>query len=423
MKHKKKKKNLKKYSENKEIQKPSHKQEHRVSSPLELFFDLVYVIAMSALAWGLHHSLVEWHILSGILMFLQTFFSIWWSWMNYSWFSLAYDPDDSMFKILTFVQIFWLLIFTSGISSVFSENPQWAVWMLWLVIMRIVMIIQWVRAAKFSPENREVCMKYAYWLWFLQILWIIKFFFLPETWIINIILTILLIFWELAVPIYAERTSKSSPWHSHHIAERYSLLLIIILWEWLWWVSKTIIALTWLENGLFVAFWVWFFATAIVFAIWWASFQFSWGNILDKVRWSLKIMAFWYWHYFLFASIAWIWISLELVADWAKNYYLNSWWEHSVTAFFAICVLCSFVGIYFLVNSLMRIILIQKNKYQIYTIFIWIWLLTIPAILVYFWFDLILALSLVLSWIIVYILLTRAEHYCKIKNKKLWQKF
>lgn len=127
---------------------------------------------------------------------------------------------------------------------------------------------------------------------------------------------------------------------------------------------------TWLENGLFVAFWVWFFATAIVFAIWWASFQFSWGNILDKVRWSLKIMAFWYWHYFLFASIAWIWISLELVADWAKNYYLNSWWEHSVTAFFAICVLCSFVGIYFLVNSLMRIILIQKNKYQIYTIFI-----------------------------------------------------
>ncbi|RKW25071.1 hypothetical protein D8B46_00285 [Candidatus Gracilibacteria bacterium] len=71
----------------------------------------------------------------------------------------------------------------------------------------------------------------------------------------------------------------------------------------------------------------------------------------------------------------------------------------------------------------MRIILIQKNKYQIYTIFIGIGLLTIPAILVYFGFDLILALSLVLSGIIVYILLTRAEHYCKIKNKKLGQKF
>lgn len=171
-----------------------------------------------------------------------------------------------------------------------------------------------------------------------------------------------------------------------------------------------------------MALWVWFFAAAIVFALWWASFQFSWWNVLEKVRWSLIIMTFGYGHYFLFASIAWIWISLELVADWAKNYYLNSWGEHAVTAFLAICVLSIFVGIYFLVNSLMRIILIQKNKYQIYNIFIWILLLIIPTILVYFWFDLILALSLVLLWIIIYILLTNAEHYCKIKNKKLWQK-
>ena len=50
MSHKKKKKNLKKHSENKEIQQIHQEDEHRVSSPLELFFDLVYVIAMSALA-------------------------------------------------------------------------------------------------------------------------------------------------------------------------------------------------------------------------------------------------------------------------------------------------------------------------------------------------------------------------------------
>ena len=33
----------------------------------------------------------------------MVFFAIWWAWVNYSWFASAYDTDDIIFRLLTFV--------------------------------------------------------------------------------------------------------------------------------------------------------------------------------------------------------------------------------------------------------------------------------------------------------------------------------
>ncbi|MGP1583131.1 MAG: low temperature requirement protein A [Candidatus Altimarinota bacterium] len=46
--------------------------------------------------------------------------------MNYTWFSSVYDNDDVIFRILTFFQIFGLLVFTAGIASTMTENPNFA---------------------------------------------------------------------------------------------------------------------------------------------------------------------------------------------------------------------------------------------------------------------------------------------------------
>ena len=42
------------------------KETHRAATPLELFFDLVFVIAIAAAAVGLHHSVAEAHFVDGI---------------------------------------------------------------------------------------------------------------------------------------------------------------------------------------------------------------------------------------------------------------------------------------------------------------------------------------------------------------------
>lgn len=49
---------------------------HRAASSLELFFDLVFVIAISTAAVQLHHSLTEDHVREGLIHFAVVFFAI-----------------------------------------------------------------------------------------------------------------------------------------------------------------------------------------------------------------------------------------------------------------------------------------------------------------------------------------------------------
>ncbi|SDK78172.1 low temperature requirement A protein (LtrA) [Arthrobacter sp. ov407] len=77
---------------------------------------------------------------------------------------------------------------------------------------------------------------------------------------------------ELAGPLLAERKDGGTPWHPHHIAERYSLLVIITLGEV---ILGTVLAISavvdrsgWSVEAVLVAFG----GTALAFAMWWLYF-------------------------------------------------------------------------------------------------------------------------------------------------------
>ena len=98
---------------------------HRASTPLELFFDLVFVVAIAQAASGLHHAIAEAHALQGLVGFLMVFFAIWWAWMNFTWFASAYDCDDVPYRVAVFVQITGALILAAGVPAMFeSARPQ-----------------------------------------------------------------------------------------------------------------------------------------------------------------------------------------------------------------------------------------------------------------------------------------------------------
>ena len=78
---------------------------HRTATPPELLFDLVFVVAISEAAQGLHHALGSGHVTDGLLGYLTVFFAIWWAWMNFTWFASAYDCDDLPYRLATLVQI------------------------------------------------------------------------------------------------------------------------------------------------------------------------------------------------------------------------------------------------------------------------------------------------------------------------------
>ncbi len=62
---------------------------HRAATPLELLFDLTFVIAFGAAANELAHELAEGHIGAGLLGFGFATFGVAWAWINFSWFASA----------------------------------------------------------------------------------------------------------------------------------------------------------------------------------------------------------------------------------------------------------------------------------------------------------------------------------------------
>src|SRR5262245_18496955 len=78
---------------------------HRVSTPLERFVDLCFVVAVAQASARLHHALVEGHLAQALLGYPMVFFAIWWAWMNFTWFASAYDTDDVPYRVAVLVQI------------------------------------------------------------------------------------------------------------------------------------------------------------------------------------------------------------------------------------------------------------------------------------------------------------------------------
>ncbi|MCA8887930.1 MAG: low temperature requirement protein A, partial [Parvularculaceae bacterium] len=76
---------------------------HRAATQLELFFDLISVVAVAAITAGLHHAISEGHGLEKLPVFIFVFVAIWWAWMNFTWFASAFDNDDTLYRLLVMV--------------------------------------------------------------------------------------------------------------------------------------------------------------------------------------------------------------------------------------------------------------------------------------------------------------------------------
>jgi low temperature requirement protein LtrA len=243
---------------------------HRASTPLELLFDLVTVIAIASAAAGLHHAVAANHTAEGIVKFVGAFFAIWWAWMNYTWMASAYDNDDALFRLLTMVVMAGSLTVAAGITPFFATNSLTMV-IIGYVLMRLAMVLLWLRAAQGDPTRRRTALTYAIGIALVQLYWIglIPFQPLPLGWLIAVMLLGTAL--ELAVPAVAERKGNT-PWHRHHIMERYGLLTIIVLGETL--LAATA-ALTQAAGNQFDIRFVHIALSALVItlAMWWLYFS------------------------------------------------------------------------------------------------------------------------------------------------------
>src|SRR5262245_49251869 len=90
---------------------------HRAATPLELLFDLTFVVAIAAVVPEFAHTIVEDHPVQGLVGYLFAFFAIWWAWMNFTWFASAFDCDDALYRVLTMVQMAGVLVLAAGVPA------------------------------------------------------------------------------------------------------------------------------------------------------------------------------------------------------------------------------------------------------------------------------------------------------------------
>ncbi|WP_433538598.1 low temperature requirement protein A [Micromonospora sp. CA-249363] len=277
---------------------------HRAATPLELFFDLCFVVAVAQAASALHHDVAEGHLDHALRSYLMVFFAIWWSWMNFTWFASAYDTDDDVYRITTLVQITGALILAAGVPRAFAEG-DFTVITYGYVVMRLAAVVQWSRAAAGDPAHRAAARRYAIGVTIVQLGWLLRLV-LPDGW--GIATFVLLALADLLVPAVAERPGMT-PWHPGHIGERYGLFTLIVLGEAVLAISLAIqTGLDAGDHGL------WALAAAgavIVYALWWLYFDRP-VEAPDRLPYSL---VWGYGHYLIFGAIAAVGAGLPVVVD------------------------------------------------------------------------------------------------------------
>nr|ART40111.1 K430 [uncultured bacterium] len=271
-------------------------EDHRAATPLELFFDLCFVAAVSIAAESLHHALVEDNVGTGVLRYCLVFFAIWWAWMNFTWFASAYDTDDLPYRLITLVQIVGVLVLAAGLPRAFDDG-DFTIVTFGYVVMRLAMFFQWLRAAKNDPARRSTALRYATGLVVIQLLWVLLLVMPEGTRLAGVLV---LVAGELLVPVWAERAAHT-PWHPHHIAERYGLFTLIVLGESI--ISTTRAFQVALDQGDHEAVLVGLAIAAVVtiFALWWLYFDRP-PHGAGGTSWRAFIWG--YGHWFIFAGIA-----------------------------------------------------------------------------------------------------------------------
>ena len=93
------------------------REDERVS-PLELFFDLVFVLAITQCTQLMFDNQTWEGLAQGLLVLAL----LWWSWMAYAWLTSVVDPEDDAVRISIFAAMAALLIVSLAVPEAFGDR-------------------------------------------------------------------------------------------------------------------------------------------------------------------------------------------------------------------------------------------------------------------------------------------------------------
>ncbi|MGH3615953.1 MAG: low temperature requirement protein A, partial [Pseudonocardia sp.] len=261
----------------------------RHASTLELFFDMVFVVAVAELADLLVHHPSP----AGLAHYVALFVPVWWAWVGYTFYADRFDGDDLTHRGTMIAAMLAVVALAATIPDAFSEHGSIRFVLSYLAV-RVLLILLYIRAHRHVPEARPLTGRY-----------LVVFASGAGLWLASLLVEPPDRFWlwgagmlvELLPPLVFTRVITSLPFHLSHIPERFGLFTIIVLGE-----SVALGALGIAgHDPTPLAGVVWTGGLLIAAAQWWLYF-----DCLDHRplrRWRLTGQAYLYGHLLIFAGI------------------------------------------------------------------------------------------------------------------------
>jgi len=234
--------------------------EKRSATPLELFYDLAYVLVVAELAAALLKDM-SW---TGVAVFAGLFVTMWFSWVSTTLYANRFDTDDVLFRIALLTDTAAVAgcaaAATGGLSG--FDVPFAACFL----IGRLILVGLYLRAWWHVRDSRGTITVYLTSTGVSATLWAVSLL-VPAP--VRYVLWGVAVLVEAAAPFVATWRGNTAPLHIEHLPERFGLFVILVLGEVVAGIVTGVHDAQWAGASVAVA------AVAFVVgaALWWTYFD------------------------------------------------------------------------------------------------------------------------------------------------------
>lgn len=247
---------------------PIVRHQHSRVTYAELFFDLVFVFAVTQVS----HTLLGHFTPLGAAQATLLFLAVWWVWVYTAWITNWLNPELTSVRILLFFLMLGGLVLSTSIPDAFGERGRWfAIAYAAMQVGRTAFLL--AAAAGAGHAGRANALRILIWLTVSAIFWIVGGFAEGERrlalWMIALAVEYVSPAARFWVPGLGASTMQEWTIEGGHMAERCALFIIIALGESIVVTGATFAELTWTFGNVAA------FASALVgcIAMWWIYFH------------------------------------------------------------------------------------------------------------------------------------------------------
>ena len=232
----------------------------RSATWLELFFDLIFVVAIAQLAHNFHEDFT----FMGFAKLAVLFIPVWWCWIGATFYDTRFDNDGLVDRLITLLQMAIAATIAANIHHGLDSNS--AGFAFSYIAFRGVLICQYLHAGYHVPQARGLTNWYAVGFTASIIFWLASVF-VPLPW--RFVLWGIGLIIDFATPLTAGKRVVKVPPDMSHTTERIGLFTIIVLGESIVAVVGGVAERQWTPISVAIAL----LGLSIAFSFWWMYFD------------------------------------------------------------------------------------------------------------------------------------------------------